>query len=282
MKNLTGILTLTILLASLSSYSQGDLLITPKRVVFENNKQKEEISLVNIGKDTATYSISFIEYDMKEDGSFVIIDKPDSARMMASPYLRIFPRKVTLAPREPQVISLQCRRMANMPVGEFRSHLYFRSEKNYSALGLPNKNADSTKLRVALIPVFGLSIPIIVRSGDVSAGASLSDIQLSSPAAKDQTLNVTINRSGNGSLYGDIVVLYNTAQGKSIEVGRMNGVGIYSTINKRHVSLKLKDIEGNKLIAGSLKVQYLNKTENSSLLYAEKDYSISLLSQVSN
>ena len=66
----------------LSSKGQGDLLITPTRVVFQGNKQKEELNLVNVGADTAVYVVSFVQYNMKEDGSFVQIDKPDSGQML--------------------------------------------------------------------------------------------------------------------------------------------------------------------------------------------------------
>jgi P pilus assembly chaperone PapD len=77
------ILLISFLGLSLRSMAQGDLLITPKRIVFEGNKQKETLNIVNLGKDTATYSVSFIQYNMKEDGSFVIIEKPDSGQMFA-------------------------------------------------------------------------------------------------------------------------------------------------------------------------------------------------------
>ena len=146
--------------------------------MFEGNKQKETLNLVNMGKDTATYSISFVQYNMKEDGSFVIIEKPDSGQMFADPYLRIFPRKVTLAPGEPQVIMLQCRRKTDMPAGEYRSHLYFRAEKNYKPLGMKNAADDTALLSVQLIPVYGIRIPVIIRSGAVNVNATLSDLKL--------------------------------------------------------------------------------------------------------
>ena len=95
---------------SLQILAQGDLLVTPSRVVFEGNKQKEQLNLLNMGQDTATYTISFVQRSMKEDGSFVTIEQPDSGQMFSDPYLRIFPRQVTLAPREPQVILVQYRR----------------------------------------------------------------------------------------------------------------------------------------------------------------------------
>jgi P pilus assembly chaperone PapD len=139
MKRIVWIIMIFILGLCYSSLAQGDLLITPSRVVFEGSKQKEEVNLVNTGKDTATYSISFVQYNMKEDGSFVLIEKPDSGQMFAEPFLRIFPRQVTLAPGEPQVIIVQFRRKPDMADGEYRSHLYFRSEKITCLWGLKIK-----------------------------------------------------------------------------------------------------------------------------------------------
>ena len=76
--------------------AQGNLLVTPKRVVFEGNKRSEELNLANIGKDTATYIISFIQIRMKEDGMFERITQPDPEQNFADKNLRFFPRTVTL------------------------------------------------------------------------------------------------------------------------------------------------------------------------------------------
>jgi P pilus assembly chaperone PapD len=62
MQRLLILLLISFLGISMQSIAQGDLLITPKRIVFEGNKQKETLNLANMGKDTATYSISFMQY----------------------------------------------------------------------------------------------------------------------------------------------------------------------------------------------------------------------------
>src|SRR4249920_2293167 len=64
-------------------FAQGNLLIFPKRVVFEGGKKTEVITLSNTGKDTAKYSISFVQIRMNEDGSFENISQPDSGQMFA-------------------------------------------------------------------------------------------------------------------------------------------------------------------------------------------------------
>jgi hypothetical protein len=254
------------------SFAQGDLLITPKRVVFEGNKLREALNLVNIGKDTAVYSISFIEYNMKEDGSFVIIEKSDSGQMFANPYLRIFPRRVTLIPGEPQVIMLQCRRNPDMKPGEYRSHLYFRAEKDLKPLG--EKSKDSSQLSVQLIPVYGLSIPIIIRSGSINVNSALSNLKLDNQQEGTQYLKFTINRSGNISVYGDIIIEFVTLQGKSYQVGAINGVGVYTNLKERNISVRVNNISGSPLKNGKLRVQYVSNGETKRVAYAEAELDI--------
>lgn len=255
--------------------AQGDLLVTPTRVVFEGNKQMEELNLLNMGKDTATYSITYVQKNMQEDGSFVNILKPDSGQMFADPYLRVYPRQVTLAPGEPQVIMLQCRRKPDMLPGEYRSHLFFRSEKDYEPLGIRNPAKDSTLLSVQLIPIFGMSIPVIIRSGVVNVSSVLSDLKLGIQQDTVQTLKLTILRTGNISTYGDIKVEYIPVQGKPYQVGAVAGIGVYTNINKRNVVIKLRNTTGGKLKKGKLRVQYISNDENKKpVVYAEGELDI--------
>ena len=257
------------------SMAQGDLLITPKRVIFEGNKQMEELSLVNTGKDTTTYSISFLQYNMQEDGSIVIIQKPDSGQMFADPFLRLFPRQVTLAPGEPQVIMLQCRRTADMRAGEYRSHLYFRSEKNYKPLGLGNVAKDTMLLSVQLIPVYGMSIPVIIRAGAVNANAKIVDLKLGIQQDSVQYIRLSINRTGNISLYGDIKIQFIPMHGNPYEINGIRGVGIYTNIDKRNVVIKLKTSQGRKLTNGKLEVQYVsNDDRKKPVVYAEGELEV--------
>jgi hypothetical protein len=269
MLRISFLLLISLLCFNFHSKAQGDLLITPTRVVFEGNKQKETLNIVNTGKDTATYSISFVQYNMQEDGSFLIIEKPDSGQWFAEPFLRIFPRKVTLAPGEPQVIMLQYRRKPTMPAGEYRSHLYFRAEKNNGPLGMKNAASDTTLLSVQLIPVYGISIPIIIRTGTVNVNATLSNLKLDIQKETIQNLNLTINRTGNISIYGDIIIEYIPAQGKPYEIGAIKGVGVYTNISKRNITVKLDNTSGKPLTNGELNVRYVSNGETKRVVYAE-------------
>ena len=115
--------------------------------------------------------------------------------MFAEPYLRIYPRTVSLAPGETQAVMLYSRRKADLPSGESRSHLYFRSEKDYTPLGAKNQDTLKT-VSVRLTPIYGMSIPILIRTGNVSVSTSLSDLKLSKEDVSTVNLYLAVNRAG--------------------------------------------------------------------------------------
>jgi hypothetical protein len=250
--------------------AQGDLLVSPVRVIFEGTKQKEEISLVNIGNDTTTYSVSFLQYNMNEDGNFMLIEKPDSGQMFADSYLRVFPRKITLAPRESQVVRIQIRRKPDMQAGEYRSHLYFRAEKETSPLSLEVKK-DSKLMAVQITPVFGISIPVIIRTGSVKVISSLTDLRLDRQQDTISNLKFIINRTGNISVYGDIIAEYVPLKGKIIEIGLARGVAVYTSINKRSFSVRLLNAKNLNLDSGKIRLRFTSPKDSPYELYAEKE-----------
>ena len=181
--------------------AQGNLLIFPKRVVFKDKQVKSTITLLNLGEETTTFTVSFKQISMSEDGSLTTITVPDKGQFFADPYLRIYPRQVTLMSKESQTVIVQRRRKRNVPAGEYRSHLYFRSEKKDTALS-PQKRDSINEVSFELTPVFGISLPVIFRLGKVNTTATISDLKLNM-LVKNTALSFTINRSGNSSLYGD-------------------------------------------------------------------------------
>jgi hypothetical protein len=64
--------------------SQGNLVIIPRRVVFEGTTKSQEITLANGGIDTAKYAISIVQMRMKEDGTFEEITVPDPGQNFAT------------------------------------------------------------------------------------------------------------------------------------------------------------------------------------------------------
>lgn len=80
----------------IDGFAQGNLLITPRRAVFEGSKRSIDLNLANTGQDTATYSISLVQIRMKEDGGFETITEPDQGQRFADSFVRFFHARLHL------------------------------------------------------------------------------------------------------------------------------------------------------------------------------------------
>ena len=258
-----------LLIFSPDASAQGDLLITPRRVVFENGKRSEELNLANTGKDTATYVISLIEIRMKEDGDFEKINTPDSAQRFADKNLRIFPRTVTLAPNEAQTVKVQVSKSGELETGEYRSHLYFRAVPRDPPLG-DKKVTNDTTISVHIVPIFGISMPVIIRVGDCSAKVFLSDIALQVQKDTIPVLKLSFNRTGNMSLYGDLSVEHISDLGKVTKVGIVRGIAVYAPNSKRNFHLLLDNNAGVNYHQGKLRIIYYDQSTKAVKLAEEE------------
>ncbi len=250
-------------------FAQGDLLVTPRRIVFEGSKQSQEITLANTGSDTARYNVSFVQYRMTESGAFEQITEADSGQYFADKYLRVFPRTVILAPNESQVIRMQFRKMPDMTKGEYRSHLYFRAVPDEKPLG--EENADTASIGIRLIPIFGITIPVIARVGDLEGSVEVSGLKLDTQSDTIPSLAITFNRSGDKSVFGDIIVNWVSPEGKETEVGTVRGIAVYTPNRIRNFSMKLRKLPEVDYTRGKLIVQYQAPNDLKAEVYSKKE-----------
>jgi P pilus assembly chaperone PapD len=263
-----GLIVFALLFPS-KTFGQGNLLITPRRVIFDGTRRSIDLNLANIGKDTATYAISMVQIRMKEDGSFETITKPDTDQMFADQYLRFFPRSVTLAPKEAQVVKVQLLRTNQLAAGEYRSHFYFRAVPKIKPLGEEDTVKDTTTISVRLIPVFGITIPAIIRVGESTAKVTLSDLAVNISNDTIPTFSLKFNRTGNFSVYGDLMVDYVSPQGKLIRVGMANGIAVYTPNSTRNFKFSLNKVPGVDFRSGKLLVVYSAPSDVKPARYAE-------------
>lgn len=272
----SSIILLAILFAltlfSNSSFAQGNLLITPRRVVFEGNKQSQELTLANTGADTAKYTVSFVQYRMTEEGSFDQIEVPDEGQMFADKYLRFFPRSVTLPPNGSQVIRMQYRKMPDMQKGEYRSHVYFRAVPTEKLLGDEQVSSDTTSIGIKLVPIFGISIPVIIRNGDLHVKVELTKIDLDLKSDTVPNLTITFERSGDESVYGDLSVMWTSSQGEPIEVGIVRGLAVYTPNKTRKFKMQLRNVPGVDYTKGKLLIKFQAPNDDKAEVFAEKEF----------
>jgi P pilus assembly chaperone PapD len=267
-------LALIIILIPFDTFAQGGLLITPRRVVFDGKKNTINVNLANSGQDTSTYLISFVQYRMRVDGGFDQITEPDSGQFFADKYIRLYPRKVTLPPGTNQVVKLQLRGYKKLKDGEYRSHLIFKLKNDLTALGMEDEDRDTTTISIRLVPVFGISIPAIIRKGKSTTQVSLSDLAVNMVNDTTPSLNITFNRTGNFSVYGDVTVDYISPDlEEPVQVGVVRGLAVYTPNKLRHFTLTLdNNYNYNK---GKLRVVYKSKSDlNKTVTLAEKELTL--------
>jgi hypothetical protein len=236
--------------------AQGNLFINPIRIVFEGQKRSQEISLANTGTDSARYQVSFVQIRLTENGNFEQIETPDPGQLFADKNLRIFPRIVSLGPKETQVVRVQVYKKEQLQAGEYRSHLYFRALPNKDKPASKLQTAEAKNVSVKIVPVFGITIPVIIRIGENQTTASVTELKIDKEAPHGPSLNFRINRSGNMSVYGDVYVTHISASGKSTQVGFIKGISVYTPNALRNITLKLDTKSNINYTAGKLSLSF--------------------------
>jgi hypothetical protein len=125
-------------------------------------------------------------------------------------------------------------------------------------------------LSVSVVAIYGITIPVIIRTGEVNVQVTLTNLKLDIPQDSIPYLNLTINRTGNISIIGKLTVEYVPAKGKPYEIGFAKGVGVYTNLNHRTLSIKLNKTPGMAFKTGKLKVHYTSPDDaKKSEIYAE-------------
>ena len=269
---LAGSILLSILLPS-KAMAQGDIMVTPHRLVFDGSKRSEVLNIANTGQDTARYVVSLIQYRMTEDGSFETITEPDSGQRFADPFIRFFPRNVILGPNEAQTVKVQLSKASQLEQGEYRSHFYFRAVPDEKPLGEEEPVVDST-ITIQLQAIFGITIPVIIRKGESTAVVDISKTSFEMIDNTIPVLNLTFERAGNMSVYGNITVEHIGLDGIRTQVGLVRGMAVYTPNKIRHFRLQLNPGLGVNYTQGKLHIVYAVQSDARDATMAETELAL--------
>src|SRR5689334_13561865 len=184
----------------------GDLLVAPTRIVMDGRKGAEVV-LNNIGEEPATYRVSVEFRRMSADGSLEDVAEPTAADKAAADMIIYAPRRVTLAPHEPQAIRIAARPPQGLPDGEYRVHMLFRAIPPATPVVQPAAATQEKGLRFQLTPIYGVTIPVIVRLGNLQATAGITNVHLDKSKDGAAVVAIDLTRSGSRSTFGEVRVL---------------------------------------------------------------------------
>ena len=248
---LLAVAPLTMLTATPVGAGVGDLLVAPTRIILDG-RRGTEIILNNIGDDVATYRVSIELRRMKPDGGLEIVTVPNARESAAEAMILYAPRKVTLPPNQPQSIRINARAPKGLADGEYRVHLLFR------AIPEPKPVTDTAPkqgVSFRLTPIYGVTIPVIVRLGNLAAKAGIANVQKVVDGGKP-AISLDLSRAGERSTYGELRV---TKPGVAEPIAVAGGIAVYTEINQRRVTIPV-DARFAALASGPVTVEYIEKT----------------------
>lgn len=243
----------------------GDLLVAPTRIVLDGPRGAEVV-LNNIGAETATYRISLELKRMREDGSLedIELDSASPAERATLDMLFYSPRRVTLPPNQPQTIRIGVRAPEGLPDGEYRAHLLFRAVRDPVPAVVDPAAPPASGVSISLTPIYGVTIPIIVRQGSLTATAAIANPRIES-TGDEHALRFDLSKQGNRSVYGEVIV---ERPGAAEPLLQARGIAIYAERDSRVVTIPIS-AEMATAMRGPVTVRYVEDRDLGGATIAE-------------
>jgi len=260
---LTGLLAALPVAFATPAQASGDLLVAPPRVILDG-RRGTEACLNNIGNERATYRITLERRRMNDQGRLddVDLEAANEKEKAALTVIRYAPRRVTLPPNQPQSIRIGMQPAESLPDGEYRAHLLFRAiPKTPPADAAQNVGNE---LKIQLIPIYGISIPVIVRKGNLQGTAALANVRMTTDN-EGPALEFDMTRKGDKSVFGEIHI---TKPGVAEPISVAKGIAIYPKVASRNTSLPLPPEVAAKM-HGEVVISYYEAPEAGGGLIAQ-------------
>ena len=255
-----------LVLASLIAFSAtaaAELSLNPRRAVFNEGDRSASLTLMNRGTGQETYRLYWVYRRMDESLGLRAVQNADQVGTpSAESFIRYSPRQVTLEAGQTQTVRLLLRRPPNLAMGEYRAHLMFEREPDVFTSGDASRDGLSISLNVA----YGLTIPVIVRSGQIDHQVTLESAELNRDGERT-TLRLQVSRRGESSVFGRLRVTHQQGEVETT-LAHVPNFAIYSETARGEAEITL-DIESANLQDGLIRIQLLDREEAREPLLSE-------------
>lgn len=257
--HLKTLLFFCLLTGYITANAQG-ILFSEHRLILKD-RAVQTLQVCNPTEEIRNFQLSII--DKTVDASHKLVDIPDSVTFASSlkSMVRVFPKRITLAPGECQEVQLQLRSTNELPDGEYRSYLHF-----LPLLTRAETTPDSTVAQKADAPSFdiivriGAAIPLIYRKNAVLEKLSIDSVSLArDESGKPSLLSFYIHRAGSKSVYGNISVFCDSKDPEN-PAAISRGNAIYAEAPGRQIEIPITEEKLQADSAGkySLRIVYEN------------------------
>lgn len=234
--------------------------ISPRRVSLDRARRNATVILLNQGTEPVTVDVALVDRVMLPDGQISTIEEAATredvrtavaALKSARDLVQVSPRRTTLVPGRPQTVRVRLSNLLEGVGDEHRTHLTVTTlppRDSGATAEAAASGATAAGLSFQISAVYGVSIPVIVRSSPTEARATLTTPRLEmvdipadgrSPARRVAVAAFEVVREGPGSLYGNLEIHVAGARQGAEPLGLARGVGVYPEVARRAVRIPL-------------------------------------------
>lgn len=246
------------------------MLISPTRVLLNDANSSATLILRNPSAGPRTYRLSWEDKRSSESGSYTMIDDSEEWPT-AKNMVRLSPRQITVGPGENQTVRFSWRPPADLPSGEYRSHLLLQVIPEVSEpTATMSSNGPQEGVGVQVFMQMSFSIPVVVRHDADTPTVSMSSVKaVPTNDGKNLGLELIFNRAGDASSYGKVSVEMQADANSPVEqIGYYGELSIYHEVDQRKVTIPLRDAT---IPAGAVvRVAYEGLNEYEGVLWAEQ------------
>jgi len=228
--------------------------ITVKRVVFEDAKRADVITIINKSNKAETYRLGWKHMTMTENDGIKAIPKEalPAGVEPAEDMVRFSPRRFVLQPGESQQVRMMLRRPSGLADGEYRSHLWVRPEADVEEFKAQLKKRQKTGTFMKMLA--GVSMPIIVRKGALDMSVDINALSAQRQSNGNFKVDFSLVRTGQKSSYGDLDLICNKGRGEYL-LKFTRGISVYSELSRRNISMTVPPKQGQPACS-SVTVRY--------------------------
>ncbi|MEL7128411.1 MAG: hypothetical protein AAGK23_02595 [Pseudomonadota bacterium] len=265
---LLAAVSIGVLALSVAPPATAEVLIAPTRVVLERGERSAELIVVNKGDEEAAFRVSIENRRMLMDGSMEAAESTEPGEQFAKDLIRYAPRRVVLEPGGRQTIRVSASLSGDLEPGEYRSHLRLMSAPLSAGRSLESAtNTEVDGLSIQLIAIRSLTIPVILRVGDLEADVSIDTLDVRDGDSENEMLLVArLSRDGGRSAYGDIKIFVDD-EPEPVYFAR--GIAIYTPNAERDVILPLPTAIHERLTGKNVRIAYVSSNPQAPGVIAE-------------
>jgi len=210
--------------------------LTSHRIFLDKEHRTESFVIFNRQLQAENCQLSLQDYRFDKAGNMgkvIVNNNGVLPKNSVKNLVRFSPKKFEIKGGASQTVRFSLRRKANALASEYLSYLSINCGKSFA------KQTD--RGLIALSPRLVHKVPIVARTGKLSAKINFSEIHLDN----EGKLAFKLNRSGSRSIYGVLEIINQTNDKR---VNYLQGVSVYVPSDYREFGFALpEDIDVNTL-----------------------------------